>query len=109
MEGSAPRIGYQFQTPTNTIPAEPMYGTDVQVYDKDTFSTDDRMGEAEVDIQPLVAASVAYKNSSIREPTQLGKWRASEDNGLVKDSLITLVDGKVKQEITLKLTNVERG
>ncbi|XP_031504098.1 probable ADP-ribosylation factor GTPase-activating protein AGD11 isoform X2 [Nymphaea colorata] len=81
----------------------------LQVYDKDTFSADDRMGEAEVDIQPLVAASVAYENSGIREPMQLGKWRASEDNSLVKDSLITLVDGKVKQEITLKLKNVERG
>ncbi|KAF3778685.1 putative ADP-ribosylation factor GTPase-activating protein [Nymphaea thermarum] len=80
-----------------------------QVYDKDTFSADDRMGEAEVDIQPLVAASVAYENSGIREPMQLGKWRASEDNSLVKDSVITLVDGKVKQEITLKLKNVERG
>ncbi|CAN6444035.1 unnamed protein product [Victoria cruziana] len=81
----------------------------LQVYDKDTFSADDRMGEAEVDIQPLVAASVAYENSGIREPMQLGKWRASEDNSLVKDSLITLIDGKVKQEISLKLKNVERG
>ena len=80
-----------------------------QVYDKDTFSTDDRMGEAEIDIQPLVAAAKAYENSSISESMQLGKWLATDDNTLVKDSVISLVDGKVKQEITLKLQNVERG
>ncbi|XP_058107009.1 probable ADP-ribosylation factor GTPase-activating protein AGD11 isoform X2 [Magnolia sinica] len=80
-----------------------------QVYDKDTFSTDDRMGDAEIDIQPLVTAAKAYENSSINESMQLGKWLASDDNTLVKDSIITLVDGKVKQEINLRLQNVERG
>ncbi|KAL6010043.1 putative ADP-ribosylation factor GTPase-activating protein agd11 [Asimina triloba] len=80
-----------------------------QVYDKDTFSADDRMGEAEIDIQPLVAAAKAYENSSITESMQLGKWLASDDNTLVRDSLITLVDGNVRQEITIRLQNVERG
>ncbi|XVF24436.1 hypothetical protein REPUB_Repub13aG0127700 [Reevesia pubescens] len=81
----------------------------VLVYDKDTFSTDDFMGEAEIDIQPLVAAAKAYENSEIRESMQLGKWVASKDNTLVKDGIITLTDGKVKQEISLRLQNVERG
>ncbi|XP_031372425.1 probable ADP-ribosylation factor GTPase-activating protein AGD11 isoform X2 [Punica granatum] len=81
----------------------------VLVYDKDTFSTDDFMGEAEIDIQALLTAAKAYENSSITEPMQLGKWLASKDNTLVKDSIICLSDGKVKQEITLKLQNVERG
>lgn len=80
-----------------------------QVYDKDTFSTDDRMGEAEFDIQPLVSAAKAVETSSIGESTQLGKLVASEDNTLVEDSLITLVDGKVKQDIAIKLKNVDRG
>ncbi|XP_011000552.1 PREDICTED: probable ADP-ribosylation factor GTPase-activating protein AGD11 isoform X1 [Populus euphratica] len=81
----------------------------VLVYDKDTFSTDDFMGEAEIDIQPLVAAAKAYENSTITESMQLGKWIAGQENTLVKDGIITLVDGKVKQEISLKLKNVERG
>ncbi|KAG6787724.1 hypothetical protein POTOM_003768 [Populus tomentosa] len=81
----------------------------VLVYDKDTFSTDDFMGEAEIDIQPLVAAAKAYENSTITESMQLGKWIAGQENNLVKDGIITLVDGKVKQEISLKLKNVERG
>ncbi|KAK6228663.1 hypothetical protein QUC31_005916 [Theobroma cacao] len=81
----------------------------VLVYDKDTFSTDDFMGDAEIDIQPLVAAAKACENSELRESMQLGKWVASKDNTLVKDGIITLVDGKVKQEISLRLQNVERG
>ncbi|XVE86157.1 hypothetical protein DITRI_Ditri18aG0013400 [Diplodiscus trichospermus] len=81
----------------------------VLVYDKDTFSTDDFMGDAEIDIQPLVAAAKAYEMSEIRESMQLGKWVASKDNTLVKDGIITLIDGKVKQEISLRLQNVERG
>ncbi|KAJ9190577.1 hypothetical protein P3X46_001764 [Hevea brasiliensis] len=79
------------------------------VYDKDTFTTDDFMGEAEIDIQPLVAAAKAYETSTITEPMQLGKWVASKDNTLLKDGVITLVDGIVKQDISLRLQNVERG
>ncbi|KAK1291195.1 putative ADP-ribosylation factor GTPase-activating protein AGD11 [Acorus calamus] len=81
----------------------------VEVYDKDKFSADDRMGEAEIDIQPLISVAKAYENSTITESMQLGKWLATEDNTLVKDSVINLVDGKVKQEINLKLQNVECG
>lgn len=79
------------------------------VYDKDTFSTDDFMGEAEIDIQPLLNAAKVYENPTTSQPMQLGKWLASGDNTLVKDSIISLADGKVKQEVTLKLQNVERG
>ncbi|XP_011655266.1 probable ADP-ribosylation factor GTPase-activating protein AGD11 isoform X1 [Cucumis sativus] len=81
----------------------------VLVYDKDTFTTDDFMGEAEIDIQPLVSATKAYEKSTIDESMQLGKWVASNDNTLVKDGIINLVDGKVRQDISLRLQNVERG
>lgn len=79
------------------------------MYDKDKFTTDDFMGEAEIDIQPLVTAAKAYEKSTINESMQLGKWVASKENTLVKDGIISLVDGKVKQEISLRLQNVERG
>ncbi|KAK4793555.1 hypothetical protein SAY86_023990 [Trapa natans] len=81
----------------------------VLVYDKDTFSTDDFMGEAEIDIQALLTATKAFDNSTSSESKHLGRWLASRDNTLVKDSIISLVEGKVKQEITLKLQNVESG
>lgn len=79
------------------------------VYDKDSFKNDDFMGEAEIDIQPLVSAAKAYEKSSIIESMQLGKWVASGDNTLVKDGVISLEEGKVRQEISLRLQNVERG
>ncbi|XP_073144934.1 probable ADP-ribosylation factor GTPase-activating protein AGD11 isoform X2 [Henckelia pumila] len=79
------------------------------VYDKDTFTTDDFMGDAEIDIQPLLAAAKASECSLINESMQLGKWKASKENTLVKDGVITLEDGRVKQDISIKLQNVERG
>ncbi|CAH8259762.1 unnamed protein product [Arabidopsis lyrata] len=88
---------------------EPMPPLKVLVYDKDTFSTDDFMGEAEIDIQPLVSAAKAYETSSIKEPMQLGSWVASKENTLVSDGIISLEEGKVKQDISLRLQNVERG
>ncbi|MBA0624292.1 hypothetical protein Godav_009676 [Gossypium davidsonii] len=81
----------------------------VIVYDKDTFTTDDFMGDAEIDIQPLVAAAKAYEKSEIHEPLQLGKCVANRDNNFLKDGIINLADGKVKQEISFRLQNVERG
>ncbi|XP_022975963.1 probable ADP-ribosylation factor GTPase-activating protein AGD11 [Cucurbita maxima] len=81
----------------------------VLVYDKDTFSTDDFMGEAEIDINPLLTAAQACERSTVSEPMQLGKWVACKENTLAKDGIITLVDGKIRQDISLKLQNVERG
>ncbi|XP_058078241.1 probable ADP-ribosylation factor GTPase-activating protein AGD11 isoform X3 [Magnolia sinica] len=84
-------------------------GNQQQVYDKDTFSTDDHMGEAEIDIQPLISAAKAYENSTITESMPIGTLLADEDSTLVKDSTITIAEGKVKQEITLRLQYVECG
>lgn len=68
------------------------------------------MGDAEIDIQPLLsAAKEASESSSIRKPMQLGNWRSSKENTVMKDGTITLEDGRVKQDIAIKLQNVERG
>ncbi|KAK2973276.1 hypothetical protein RJ640_017493 [Escallonia rubra] len=79
------------------------------VYDKDTFTPDDYMGEAEIDIQPLLSAAKASENSKLNESMQLGKWVASKENTLVRDGVISLAEGRVKQDIALKLQRVERG
>ncbi|KAE8684323.1 putative ADP-ribosylation factor GTPase-activating protein AGD11 [Hibiscus syriacus] len=79
----------------------------VLVYDKDTFKNDDFMGDAEIDIQLLLAAAKAYEKSKISESMQFRKWVADQDNHLIKDGVITLTDGKVKQ-ISCSL-HVERG
>ncbi|XP_058099607.1 ADP-ribosylation factor GTPase-activating protein AGD12-like isoform X2 [Magnolia sinica] len=80
-----------------------------QVFDHDTFSADDIMGEAEIDIQPLVAAATAFEDVDMYGNMQIGKWLKSADNALVRDSTINIIDGKVKQEVSLKLQNVESG
>ncbi|KAK6119220.1 hypothetical protein DH2020_047035 [Rehmannia glutinosa] len=79
------------------------------VYDKDTFSTDDFMGDAEIDIQPLLSAAKASECSSPSEPMQLENCESSKENTLVGDGVITLEDGRARQDITIKLQNVERG
>ena len=75
--------------------------------DKDTFTTDDRMGEAE--IEPLVAAARAYEASTITDTAQLNKWMAKDGIWIPRDSAISIVNGKVKQVVTVRLQNVERG
>ncbi|GAA0166249.1 hypothetical protein Leryth_015318 [Lithospermum erythrorhizon] len=78
----------------------------VLVYDKDTFTPDDFMGDAEVDIRPLVHAARASECPDL----QLSAWDSKEKStGRLRDGRITLNEGKVKQEIAVKLQNVERG
>ena len=80
-----------------------------QVYDYDTFSADDIMGEAELDIQPLITSAMAFGDPEMFGDMQIGKWLKSHDNPLIDDSIINIVDGKVKQEVQIKLQNVECG
>ncbi|XP_068324581.1 ADP-ribosylation factor GTPase-activating protein AGD12-like isoform X2 [Pyrus communis] len=81
----------------------------LQVFDHDTFSADDIMGEAEVDLQPLITSAMAFGDAGMFGNMQIGKWLKSHDNALIDDSTVNIVDGKVKQEVSLKLQNVECG
>lgn len=81
----------------------------LQVFDHDTFSADDIMGEAELDIQPLITSAMAFGDPEMFGNMQIGKWLKSHDNALIEDSIINILDGKVKQEMSLKLQNVESG
>ncbi|KAJ7550408.1 hypothetical protein O6H91_07G099100 [Diphasiastrum complanatum] len=92
-----------------SVPSPP-HPLKVQVYDKDTFSADDIMGEAEVDLQPLVSAAQIQEGfGDDLVDVQIGRWLATRDNALIRDSSIRLVRGQLKQEINLKLQNVECG
>lgn len=81
----------------------------LQVYDQDTFSADDIMGEAEIDIQPIITSATTFGDTSMLENMQIGKWLRSPDNALKEDSTVNIVDGKVKQQVSLQLKNVESG
>ncbi|CAI0545559.1 unnamed protein product, partial [Linum tenue] len=86
------------------------YGTvKLQVFDYDTFSADDIMGEAEIDLHPLINSAMAYGDPEMFGNMQIGKWLKSDDNALMDDSTINIVDGKVKQQVFFKLQNVESG
>ena len=79
------------------------------MFDYDTFSADDIMGEAEIDIQPLITSAMAFGDPEMFGDMQIGKWLKSNDNALIEDSIINIADGKVKQEVQIKLQNVESG
>ncbi|AQK54928.1 ADP-ribosylation factor GTPase-activating protein AGD12 [Zea mays] len=81
----------------------------LEVYDHDTFSADDIMGEAEIDLQPMITAAMAFGDTSRLGDMQIGRWFTTKDNALMKDSTVNVVAGKVKQEVHLKLQNVESG
>ncbi|KAH7544574.1 hypothetical protein FEM48_Zijuj01G0000300 [Ziziphus jujuba var. spinosa] len=81
----------------------------LRVFDHDTFSADDIMGEAEIDLQPLITSAIAFGDAGMFGNMQIGKWLKSHDNALIDDSTVNIIDGKVKQEVLLKLQNVESG
>ncbi|KAL9224970.1 hypothetical protein vseg_000945 [Gypsophila vaccaria] len=91
-----------------SVPQE--YGpVKLKVFDYDTFSADDIMGEAEIDIQSLITSATAFGDPGMFSNMQIGKWLKSNDNALIQDSIINIVDGSVKQQMQLKLQDVESG
>ncbi|XP_061362575.1 ADP-ribosylation factor GTPase-activating protein AGD12-like isoform X1 [Gastrolobium bilobum] len=81
----------------------------LKVFDHDLFSADDIMGEAELDLQPLITSAMAFGDAGMFDDMQIGKWLKSHDNALIDDSTVNIIDGKVKQEMSIKLQNVESG
>ncbi|XP_029127657.1 ADP-ribosylation factor GTPase-activating protein AGD12 [Cajanus cajan] len=81
----------------------------LNVFDYDMFSADDIMGEADIDLQPLISSAISFGDASMFDDMQIGKWLKSHNNALIDDSIVNIVDGKIKQEMTIKLQNVESG
>ncbi|XP_038895214.1 protein C2-DOMAIN ABA-RELATED 4-like [Benincasa hispida] len=78
------------------------------VYDHDTFSMDDKMGDAEFDITPYIEA-LKMDLSGLPSGTIVSRVQPSRQNCLAEESAIVLEDGKVVQNICLRLRNVECG
>ncbi|MFS7889720.1 putative Arf GTPase activating protein [Helianthus anomalus] len=80
----------------------------VNVFDKDKFTEDDPMGEAEIDIKLLVSAARAFENGNANELSkQLEKMTDGKDKYTL--GMIKVAEGKTKQDVTLQLQNVESG
>ncbi|KAK1325236.1 putative ADP-ribosylation factor GTPase-activating protein AGD11 [Acorus calamus] len=90
---------------------DPTLTVKLELYDKDTLGLDDRMGDAEFEIQPFVEAVKAHEEHPEEVPSGniIRRLAPSRQNCLAEDSSIVWVDGKIVQYITLRLRNVECG
>lgn len=66
------------------------------------------MGDAELDIQPFIEA-VKMNTEGTRSGTVLNELVPSRQNCLAEESRIVWADGKVVQDVCLRLRNVECG
>ena len=80
------------------------------VYDKDTFSFDDKMGDAEFEIAPfLKALKMRFQLQGLPDGVIISKVEVNRQNCLAEESKIFLSNGKVVQDMVLRLRNVECG
>jgi len=80
-----------------------------EVFDKDTFSKDDLMGDAEFDIEALVQI-IQMDLEDIRSGTVVRSVRpGGKDSCLADESHIIWDNGQVVQDLLLKLRNVDTG
>ncbi|KAG8058911.1 hypothetical protein GUJ93_ZPchr0002g23148 [Zizania palustris] len=86
---------------------DPAVPVKLEVYDKDTF-VDDAMGIAELDISSLVEV-VKMKLEGVADKTVVKKVVPNRQNCLAEESTIYISEGKVKQDLVLRLRNVECG
>lgn len=78
------------------------------MYDKDRFSSDDPMGDAEFNIKPFFEC-VKMDLNGVPDGSVLKKQASSRENCLAEESSIYLSNGKVLQDVILRLRNVECG
>ena len=78
------------------------------MYDKDTFSFDDKMGDAEFEIGPFLKALKMGLNG-LPDGTIISKVQPNRQNCLAEESRIYFSNGKVVQDMVLRLRNVECG
>lgn len=69
---------------------------------------DDSMGNAELDIRPLVDV-VKMKLQDVPDKTIVKKVVPNRENCLAEESSIYVSEGKVKQDLVVRLKNVECG
>ncbi|BFG25501.1 hypothetical protein CerSpe_117760 [Prunus speciosa] len=80
----------------------------VCVYDKDTFSFDDKMGDAEFEIDSFIQA-LKTRLEGLTDGTIIARVQPSRENCLAEESCIIWSNGKLVQNMVLRLRNVECG
>ncbi|RWV92917.1 hypothetical protein BHE74_00042030 [Ensete ventricosum] len=81
-----------------------------EVFDRDRFKSDDKMGHAFLDLQPLLSASKLKRALQLTSgETKLRKVAPDCDNCLLASSCITYIDGEIVMDACLRLCDVESG
>ncbi|KAL1531945.1 protein C2-DOMAIN ABA-RELATED 7-like [Salvia divinorum] len=81
----------------------------LNVYDKDTFTVDDSMGCAHIDIEPLIKC-LRMGLQSLPDGTKVERVHPTKENCLAEESTIVWnKGGKMTQDMILRLTEVECG
>lgn len=88
--------------------SQPDHPIKLTVYDHDTFTIDDQMGDAAIDIKPFLHC-VRMHIDNLPNDSLISKVIPSRENCLAEESCIFLEDGKIKQDMCLRLRNVECG
>ncbi|KAG7034016.1 Protein C2-DOMAIN ABA-RELATED 11 [Cucurbita argyrosperma subsp. argyrosperma] len=90
---------------------QPVKDLTLEVFDKDRFKSDDKMGHAELSLKPIVSAARLRRALGISlGATMLRKVTPDTDNCLARDSSISCMEGGgVTQSVWLKLRDVESG
>ncbi|KVI07842.1 protein C2-DOMAIN ABA-RELATED 4-like [Cynara cardunculus var. scolymus] len=88
--------------------SDPDAQVDLKVLDHDTFTRDDEMGDAGFDIKSFVEAQ-EMNTDTLQNGTVLKRIQPSDSNCLSEESCITWKNGKIVQNLLLKLRNVECG
>lgn len=78
------------------------------VHDKDLLTSDDKMGDAQIDIKPYVEC-MRTSLSDLPDGTVVDKILPSRENSLADASKIIWKDGKLVQDMILRLNNVATG
>ncbi|OAY65853.1 protein C2-DOMAIN ABA-RELATED 11-like [Ananas comosus] len=90
---------------------EPLGVVKFEVFDRDRFKHDDKMGHAFLDLQPIAGASKLKRALQLTTAgeTKLRKVAPNPDNCLLADSFVTHTDGEIVLDARLRLCDVESG
>ncbi|XP_019196188.1 PREDICTED: protein C2-DOMAIN ABA-RELATED 4 [Ipomoea nil] len=88
--------------------SDPDASIKLTVYDHDTFTKDDKMGDAEFNIKPFIDA-LKMDLEGLPSDTVISRVQPGRSNCLADESCVTWKDHKVIQDMCLRLRNVERG
>jgi len=82
----------------------------LEVFDKDRFKSDDKMGHAYLSLQPIISSSKLKRALQLTSgETKLRKMAPETDNCLLDDSFVTYINGEIVQDVRLRLCDVESG